>query len=313
MALLIRSVLLIVNPAARRGARRRSSAEEAFRRAGVQCAVAETRRAGHAAELARARPDGTDAVFTLGGDGTVMEVLGALALSGVPVAVLPGGTGNLVARTLGVPRNVARAVHALLAGDLATVDLGAIGERRFVFAAGMGIDARMIADTTPRMKRALGVGAYWLTAVRAALARRDFAVTVRVDEQTLTRRASAVMVANFGTLFGNLIHLGPGIRADDGRLDLCVFSPESTGDAIRIAWRLWRKDFRSDPCVHYASGRKMHIETAPPQPMQADGELLGTTPVEIEVLPNAATLLLPQRRRAFTPATAGGERLERNS
>ncbi|HET6681454.1 MAG TPA: diacylglycerol kinase family protein [Gemmatimonadaceae bacterium] len=310
MALLIRSALLIVNPAARRARAQRANAEAVFRRAGVHCPVVETSAPGHAAELARACPADTDAVFTLGGDGTVMEVLGALACSGIPVAILPGGTGNLVARTLGIPRNVPRAVEALLQGERITVDMGAIGGRRFVFAAGMGIDTRMIAGTTPRMKRALGVAAYWLTAARAALARRDFELRVRVDEQVFIRRASAVMVANFGTMFGNLIHFGPGIGANDGRLDLCVFSPESTGDAIRVAWRLLRKDFRDDPCVHYASGRKMHIETAPPQRFQADGELLGTTPVEIEVVPGAATLMVPRGRGALALAPTGGARPE---
>ena len=309
MALLIRSPLLIVNPAARRARSQRENAEAAFRRAGVHCAVVETSAPGHAAELARARPAATDAVFTLGGDGTVMEVLGALACSGIPVAILPGGTGNLVARTLGIPRDVARAVEALLPGEPITVDMGAIGDHRFVFAAGMGIDTRMIAGTTPRMKRALGVVAYWLTAARAALARSDFEVRVRVDEQTFIHRASAVMVANFGTMFGDLIHFGPGIAADDGRLDLCVFSPESIGDAIRIAWRLLRKDFRGDSCVHYVSGRQMHIETAPPQRFQADGELLGTTPVAIEVVPRAATLMVPRGRSALALAPSGRARL----
>lgn len=310
MALLIRAALLIVNPAARRARSQLASAEDAFRRAGVPCTVVKTGAPGHAAELALARPATADVVFTLGGDGTVMEVLGALAGSGIPVAILPGGTGNLVARTLGIPRNVSHAVEALLPGERITVDMGAIGNQRFVFAAGMGIDTRMIAGTTPRMKRALGVVAYWLTAARAALARRDFEVRVRVDEQLFIHRASAVMVANFGTMFGDLIHFGPGIDADDGRLDLCVFSPGSIGDAIRIAWRLLRKDYRDDPCVHYASGRQMHIETAPPQRFQADGELLGTTPVAIEVVPRAATLIVPRGRGALALAPTGRARLE---
>ncbi|HEX7123122.1 MAG TPA: acylglycerol kinase family protein, partial [Gemmatimonadaceae bacterium] len=101
LALLISRVLLIVNPASRRGMRGRDRVRQAFEDSGVRCDETVTSHPGHAAELA-VQGD-ADAVFVLGGDGTVMEVVGALADTGKPVGVLPGGTGNLVARMLGVP------------------------------------------------------------------------------------------------------------------------------------------------------------------------------------------------------------------
>src|SRR5678815_6006793 len=97
----IKKVLLIVNPASRRGARVRHKAEDAFQKAGVTLDVMETKAPGHGSELAAAHGSKYDAVFTLGGDGTAIEVIGALAHIGPPVGVLPGGTGNIVARTLG--------------------------------------------------------------------------------------------------------------------------------------------------------------------------------------------------------------------
>ncbi|MDQ6926692.1 MAG: acylglycerol kinase family protein, partial [Candidatus Eremiobacteraeota bacterium] len=127
-------VLLVVNPLARRVLGRERAAIAAFVRAGVACDVRRTQAPGHAGTLVRdlvlgacASGDGVyDAVFTLGGDGTAMEVVGALAGSGVPVGVLPGGTGNLVARTLGIPFDTRRAVTTLLDGARARVDLGAL-------------------------------------------------------------------------------------------------------------------------------------------------------------------------------------------
>lgn len=294
----IATVLLIVNPAARRAAARESEACEAFAKARVACTVARTARAGHAAELAVAR-EAVDAVFTLGGDGTAMEVVGALAHGDTPVGILAGGTGNLMARTLGVPLDVADAVAALLHGDVARIDLGVVEAdgrppRRFAFAAGVGIDARMIEETPARWKRRLGVLAYALTAARALVARDRFAVRVVVDGgEELRRDAAAVMVVNFGAVLGDLFHFGPGIRADDGRLDLCLFSPETVGDALRVSWRLLRKDFRDDRCVLYRAAREFRIETAPVRAVQADGELLGRTPLVARVEPLAATLLVP--------------------
>ncbi len=294
----IRKVLLIVNPAARQAAAREADAREAFARAGVACTVARTVRAGHAAELAAAR-DAVDAVFTLGGDGTAMEVVGALAHGDTPVGILPGGTGNLMARTLGVPLGVKDAVASLLHGNVARIDLGVVeaegqAPRRFAFAAGVGIDARMIEETPARWKRRLGVLAYALTAARALIARDRFAVRVVIDgAEELRRDAAAVMIVNFGAVLGDLFHFGPGIRADDGRLDLCLFSPESVGDAVRVSWRLLRKDFRDDRCVVYRAAREFRIETVPQRAAQADGELLGRTPLVARVDPLAATLLVP--------------------
>ena len=113
------------------------------------------------------------------------------------------------------------------------------------------------------------------------------------------------MVANFGAVLNDLIRLGPGIRQDDGKLDLCVFSPGTAGDAARVAWKLLWKDFREDPCMLYRAGRHFRIETDPPRTVQADGELLGSTPFEVAVEPLAAQLLVPRRRVASDGARGG--------
>lgn len=296
MDLLARRALLIANPASRRGARLHGAALSAFRARGVRCDVILTEFAGHAAEIAGALADRYDLVFTLGGDGTAMEVVGALVPHDRPVGILPGGTGNLIARSLGIPMNIPGAVDALLDGEEARIDLGRLDDGRyFAFAAGVGIDARMVESTPVALKRRLGVLAYVLTAVRAVLRGEVFEVRATVDGVTHERTAAMVMVTNFGTVLDQLFALGPGISQDDGFLDLCVFSPGNVVDAARIAWRLFRKDFRSDPCILYAPGRRFVIETSPTRNAQADGELLGPTPIAITVQPLGARLLIPRR------------------
>jgi diacylglycerol kinase family enzyme len=230
-----------------------------------------------------------------------MEALGALAGSGVPVGIVPGGTGNLVARTLGIPLDGARAVRALLDGALAEVDLGTVaaaGEggaaRHFAFAAGVGIDARMIEATPAHWKRRLGVLAYAVTAARAVVERERFGVRVTVDGEVVEAEASAVMIVNFGAVLGDLFHFGPGIAHDDGLLDCCLFAPTSVADAARVMWRLARRDFGEDASLLYRPGRSFRIETDRPRAAQADGELLGHTPLDVAVVPRAATLLVPR-------------------
>jgi diacylglycerol kinase (ATP) len=295
--------LLVINPASRRGSHFHQPALDAFTRAGVWCDAILTEHQGQGAHLAATLASGYDVVFTLGGDGTAMEVVGALAGGkGPPVGILPGGTGNLIARTLGIPLDVRRAVPVLLGGQEMRVDLGVLTgaptreARRFAFAAGVGIDATMVAEASAMLKRHLGVPAYMLSWVTAALRRETFLARVTVDGETIEREASAVMLANFGAVLNDLIRLGPGILHDDGKLDLCVFSPGTARDAVRVAWKLLRKDFQSDPCMLYRAGRQFRVETVPPRPVQADGELLGDTPFDVMVEPLAARLLVPHRR-----------------
>jgi diacylglycerol kinase family enzyme len=152
----------------------------------------------------------------------------------------------------------------------------------------------MIEGTPPWLKRKIGVLAYVLTACKALLRNDKFVLRATVDGELIERQAVSVMVTNFGAVLHDRLTLGPGIRQDDGKLDLCVFSPNTIRDGLRILWRLARKDFRNDPCMMFRSGAVFRIETDPVAPAQADGDLIGKTPFEVRVQPLAATLLTPK-------------------
>ncbi|MDQ6737287.1 MAG: diacylglycerol kinase family lipid kinase [Gemmatimonadota bacterium] len=290
----VRRALLLVNPHARRAKSALESAMSEFSRLGVACDAVVSRMRGHAGEVAAANSADYDAIFALGGDGTAIEVMDALTADSPPVGVLPGGTGNLLARALGIPLSVRRAVRALVAGDEAQVDLGRLGDgRRFVIGAGVGIDASMIASTPTEWKRRAGVLAYVMSGTRHVLKRRRFTATVTADGAVMTRQAGVVLVANFGVLLNGLISLGDGILTDDGLLDVCIFDPASIGDAVRIASKLLLRDFSADPAMSYMRGSRISVETDRPYRFQADGELIGTTPFVAVVDPLAGRLLVP--------------------
>lgn len=293
----IQRALLIVNPASRRGKRLHEPALDELRRSGVDCDAVLTEKAGHAAELARALAPKYDAVFTLGGDGTAMEVIGALSPDGPPVGVLPGGTGNLLARALGISLNVRRAARQLLYGQISRIDLGRLDDgRRFAIGVGVGIDAAMIAETPTHWKRRIGVAAYIVVATRAVLRQDRFTVTVSADGEKLTRQASAILVVNFGALLNNLITLGEGITHDDGVLNVCIFDPERFSDALRVMRKLIFRDFRPDRAISYLAGRHIEVATSPPRIAQADGELLEPTPFAVVAEPRAGCIIVPHRQ-----------------
>jgi YegS/Rv2252/BmrU family lipid kinase len=290
-----RRVLLITNPASRRGTRRHDATVAVMRRAGVTVDDVVTTAAGEGGEIARARARDYDAVFTLGGDGTAMEVLAALAGTGCPVGVLPGGTGNQIARLLEIPLRPAAAAASLLAGEIARIDLGRLGDgRRFTIACGVGADASMIERTPLWLKRGIGVSAYVITAATNTLRHDPFDVRATVDGERIERRAIAAFVANFGAVLHAKLPFGPDITPDDGRLDLCVFSPSSVADTARLTWKLICRQFEDERRLTYRQGRRITIETTPSRVFQMDGDLAGTTPFGVEVEPRAATLLVPR-------------------
>jgi diacylglycerol kinase (ATP) len=293
---LIRSVLLISNPASRRGAMGEPEALRAFRDAGVRCEAVRTTRPGHAAEIARDLIDGHDAVFTLGGDGTAMEVVGALVGDHRPVGILPGGTGNQLARHLRSPLGIGTAARALLAGEVERLDVGMLADgRRFALAAGFGLAARAMEGASERAKRTFGVGAYMWSSTRALFRDEQLQVRATVDGVSYERVCALAIVANVGALFGGVLSMGPGVRADDGLLDLCLFAARTPLEGMDVVRRCMTKDFRPHRNMLYARGSEIRLETVPPSLAQADGDLLGDVGLVAVAEPLAARLLRPAR------------------
>jgi YegS/Rv2252/BmrU family lipid kinase len=300
VAVLAGRALLLVNPASRSGGRLAPVAAEALRRAAYEADVVTTEAPGHGGAYAAAHAEEYDVIFTLGGDGTAMEVVTALSGTGRAVGVLAGGTGNLLARALGIPLDVRRAVPALLKGVRRRIDLGVLADgRRFAITAGTGIDAAMIAGAPPDARRRYGVLAYVASATQAMLHPEPFTLRASVDGTVVEREhCIAAMIVNVGILLDGLLTLGPDIAPDDGGLDLCVFTARSFGDAAAVMGRLVARDFRADPRMTFARGRHIVLDAAPARAVQADGEMIGMTPLVAAVAPAAALLLVPARRAA---------------
>lgn len=271
-----------------------------FSAAGVMFEEAWTERSGHAAEFASARARDVASVVVLGGDGTLKEVAGALAHSGRPVGILPGGTGNLVARALGIPMNATRAARVALDSEPHPMDLGCLrvgGQPHwFAFSASVGVDVRMLTRTRARAKRWFGPLAYAATALGEVLDFSTFQTRVTVDGVTLERDAAEVMIANIGSVLGDVLVLGPRIRADDGRLDLCLYAPGNAAQAIGVLWRMACQRFDAPERLVFRAGRTFSVVCEPPQQVQADGELVGITPFDVQIDEGAAMFLVPRRR-----------------
>src|SRR5262245_7233245 len=194
---------------------------------GVDAQVVLTERSGHARDLARhAAERGDRAVVAWGGDGTINEVASALAFSPVPLAIVPAGSGNGLARELGISSRPAQALATAMAGRTRVIDLGNIGDHLFVNMAGVGVDAHVASCfNAPTNRRRGFLGYAGITArTLASYVPKQYRVTS--CGATVTVRALLVTIAN-SAQFGTGARIGPGALVDDGLLDLVVLQETS--------------------------------------------------------------------------------------
>ena len=271
--------------------------ERHFSCADGSCRVHLMTKADDLAALARsAAESGVEMVVAAGGDGTISAVAGALVGSDTPLGILPLGTANVLARELGIPVNL-DAACGLLAGNFAakSVDAMRIGDRHYFTQVGVGIDALMIRDTGREAKRRFGRVAYLWTGFTKLIGFQPCRFLLEVDGKPIKTKASQVLIANCGTLGQPPLTWGPDIRPDDGRLDLCVMRAATVWAYLRISWNVLRRSHRSNPKLHYFRvERSATIGTRKPMPVQADGEIVGDTPVVVSIVAGAVQVAVPR-------------------
>jgi YegS/Rv2252/BmrU family lipid kinase len=236
---------------------------------------------------------GVDVVFACGGDGTVMACVGALVGTEVALAVLPAGTGNLLAANLGLPDDPAAGVEVAVRGGRRKIDVGMVGDRTFAVMAGMGFDAAMVGGAPERLKRHLGWPAYAVSAARH-LRSRPMRVEVRLDDRPpLHRRARSVLVANVGRLQAG-IRLLTDAEPDDGLLDVALLTPRKLRHwAVLAAAVLLRRD--RTPRMEVYRARRVEVISDRPQPRQLDGDVIEPSDtLSVRVVHEALWLCVPQ-------------------
>ncbi|MET9899713.1 diacylglycerol kinase family protein [Streptomyces sp. NPDC006446] len=270
-----------------------------------------------AGQTDQALRQGATLVVVCGGDGTVRTVADALADHDVPLVIVPCGTGNLLARNLGLPLSPTAALDAALRGsphrlDLASVEGDGLTATRFAAMAGAGLDAEMMEHTDDHAKATLGWPAYVLAGI-GTLRTPRMRVTIRLDDSPAFRRtARMVLLANVGTVQGGMTLL-PAAQPDDGLLDLLVLDPRGPGGWLRAVGTLLRGrarpprpstvhtlaaegDARSGVPVEFFTFRRAELTFDTPQSRELDGDPVGTgRRLTTEVRPGALTVLLPPR------------------
>ncbi len=292
-------ILLIFNPAAGRCTRsdRAGPVTDAFEAGGWDVTLRHTPGPGGAAKLARqGAEEGCEAVFACGGDGTLSEVVAGLLGTDVPAGIVPTGTGNDFARTIGLPLDPIAAVHRCLAGGPAEIDLLEIdGERGpAVNIAGVGFDARVARRVNSRSRITGGLAAY-LTSVGVELARnRPTEIAMTVDGARWRGSALLVAVANARS-YGAGMMIAPQAEIDDGKLDVVLVEHMSRSRFVTSFPKVMRGTHLRHPAVRAWQGREVTISTDLPTPVLIDGDVRGETPLRVRIAPRRAMVWMPGR------------------
>jgi len=292
---LIVKTALIVNPAASRipPAKKLRRAEAELNRRGFPVTVCPTSGPLEAVELARrAVGEGSELVISVGGDGTLNEVINGIAGSPVRLGIIPAGLSNVLARELGIPEDFDRALELIPAGFVRRIDIGQVNGRYFSIMVSIGLDAEAVRIVNPAVKRFLKRYAYHLAGFQALAFFRADPFTLLLDGTgEVTGRAAVISNSRF---YGGPHRITPAARSDDGLLHCCVFEKGRRRDYARYFWGVLRKNHHRFPDVIFRTARTVEIGN-PGLPIQADGDYVGQTPARIRILPGSLSVLAPEK------------------
>jgi len=297
---------LIVNPAAGAGstARKWPQIMVLLKSIGLDFDHDLTEAPGHAIELAKsAARRGCELVVSVGGDGTLNEVVNGLYEAGsirdVALAIISTGTGSDYIRSVGLPRHYREACHCIVNHRKLLVDLGVVeyagndgpARRLFVNFAGLGFDAEVVKATTQRFKALGGTPSYLMGLLTTFLFYRNREVSVKLDGRIDARRVCTIVMSN-GKYGGGGMMTAPQASPTDGLLDVLIIDNLSKPDLLWSLPRIYRGTHLTHPKVSLERATEIEVTSRQPMSVQADGELLGETPARFRVLPAALNIIV---------------------
>jgi YegS/Rv2252/BmrU family lipid kinase len=302
----MRNAVIIYNPTAGRFSVKPfiKSAIKELESAGWKVDAAETKSGEHIIELAKqAAAEKKDAVFAVGGDGTIGNVVNGLAGSETALGVLPAGTANVWSIELGLrpfawthPWVLRKNASILANAPYQRVDVGLCNQVYFMMWAGIGLDALTIQSLEPRMRldKFFAMPEYAARTIWNAAQWSGLRLRLWADEHEVEGHFILAVVTNIRHYMGGLSNLSPDAYINDGLLDLWLFSGSNLGDALRHAYELWRGSHVNSEAAQCITFRNLRVEADSPYWIQTDGEARGSAKIaEISVQPHVLKLLMP--------------------
>ena len=290
-----KKINIIINPASGLQQPILNRINDIFHPAEVQWSVSITLKSGDAMRFAKqAIIEGVNVVCVYGGDGTVMEVAHAVQGGDTPMAILPGGTANLMSVELGIPKDLAKAAQIAIDpnSSVRRVDMGQTGDQRFMLRMGIGFAGEKVKLADRELKEKWGILAYSIAGLKAleSVPIADYRITV--DGEEYETKGMTCLIDNAGNIGVQGMSPAKNISVSDGLLDVIVVCDSGVGSLMAVGGEILGLDASPDAIKHW-QGRDIRVECDPPQAVQCDGEIWGDTPVTATVLPGVLPILTP--------------------
>jgi len=251
-----------------------------------------TERAGHATEIAKdAVERRVDIVVASGGDGTVNEVACAMVNTGIPMGILPAGSGNGLARCLGISMSYALALRTIIRGKTKLMDVATVNDILYTSIAGIGFDAHVAQKFSETYIR--GMISYMKITLNEFRSYKPQTYKITIDGVSMEKHALMIIFAN-SDQFGFNTRIAPQAKVDDGLLDICVFKKMPAAQLINVGYHLLRGTPAKSGYAEYFRGKEITIENIADPLMNIDGEpkIIGS-PVKINIKPLALCVIVP--------------------
>ena len=285
-------ILIIYNPTA--GWRRQGrflKAKAALEGLGCAVTVKKTTQRGDAEAFARsADPAQVDAVVAAGGDGTISEVVNGLLGRNLPLGIIPLGTANVLAAEIGLSRRPRAMATAIASGSSLRCHLGLANQRHFVMMAGIGFDAHVVKNVSPVLKNLIGKAAYFWTTVHALFCHAPDQHRVTMEGRTYF--ASSVVIGK-GHFYAGRYICTPDARLDRPFFQVCLFKSSGRWTTLLNILGLLRGKIPTMSNVTLVETDRLRIEGPPGDPVQGDGEIIASLPLDVRIAPETIDLLVP--------------------
>ena len=240
---------------------------------------------------------GANMIIASGGDGTLSAAACALVGTNIPIGVISRGTANAFASALGLPDTIEAACEIILGGATRVVDAARCNNRPMVLLAGIGFEAETVDRADRRAKDRFGVLAYMMAGIQQWRDLKSFEVEIETEDKVIKLTAAAVTVANAAPPTSILAQGSDGVNFDDGLLDITVVAPLNKTGALAASYHLLSTALNHNVAerddIGYLRTRRAIVRTIPPQKVVVDGEIIGTTPIDVECVPKGLTVFVP--------------------
>ena len=285
--------LLLVNRHARHGQNRITEAIKQLKKLGFDLQEESMDNPQQLPELIRRYQNRVDLVIIGGGDGTLNAAADALVETQLPLGILPLGTANDLARTLGISDSLPEACKIIAQGQLRRIDLGWVNGKHFFNVASMGLSVQITERLTKETKRRWGVFAYAITALQALWKARPFRAEIRIEGESIRVKTVQIAVGN-GRYYGGGMAVAHDATIDDRRLDLYSLELKHWWQIIALLPAMRGGRHTDFPGVRALRGQEIQVYTNKPRPINTDGEITTHTPADFRVIPQALAVLVPQ-------------------